>query len=341
MHTNAQVEAWVLQVIEVVTSGGKNEDGLVELKGGWPSPEKSARRLAGHANAARGESILWIIGLDEKTHRVCPLGGCDLADWWAQVSSYFDGPIPSLRDLVVSTPGGSVHALLLDTERSPYVVKNAAFGKREAGSVEREVPWREGTALRSATHQDLVRLLVPLLQLPEIRVLCASVSGFEESESKQRRLEADSNELEKVFIWSVWMELYVTAPQDTHVVLPLHMTEVSLRLEASDIELPVDFYYETPNRNRIGGAPPESPHVEATPSEAIVHLAGRLIVRGTFLRPFRDVLQAGVLTLKYATRPARADRELRAEARLLLVQDKDVGEMRWEMPPDSPSRAPS
>ena len=44
-----------------------SEDDRVELKGEWPTDiPKAARRIAGHANASGGQSVLWVIGLDEE-----------------------------------------------------------------------------------------------------------------------------------------------------------------------------------------------------------------------------------------------------------------------------------
>jgi hypothetical protein len=89
----AKIEAHVLEIYDTIKNGGKIEDDLVELKADWPEAEKAARRIAAHANAARGEPVLWIVGLDEE-RGVCPLGPTDPADWWAQVQSCFDGPGP-------------------------------------------------------------------------------------------------------------------------------------------------------------------------------------------------------------------------------------------------------
>ena len=61
-----EIENWVLEIIEQVESGQPNEDYRVELKAEWPDAKKAARRIAGHANAAHGEPILWVIGVDEK-----------------------------------------------------------------------------------------------------------------------------------------------------------------------------------------------------------------------------------------------------------------------------------
>ena len=63
-----QIEVWVLDIVEKVEDGQPVEDSRVEFKSDWIPPEKAARRIAGHANAARGENTLWVIGLDEKRH---------------------------------------------------------------------------------------------------------------------------------------------------------------------------------------------------------------------------------------------------------------------------------
>lgn len=52
-----QIESWGLRVIDCVKKGQPNEDFLVELKRDWIEKEKAARRIASHANAARGENI--------------------------------------------------------------------------------------------------------------------------------------------------------------------------------------------------------------------------------------------------------------------------------------------
>jgi hypothetical protein len=61
----AEIEAWTLRVVDQVRRQVSIEDARVEPKSDWLDPKRAARRLAGHANAARGATILWIIGLDE------------------------------------------------------------------------------------------------------------------------------------------------------------------------------------------------------------------------------------------------------------------------------------
>ena len=162
----AQLEAWILLLVDQVSKGAKIEDSRVELKAEWPEPPKAARRIAGHDNASHGESVLWVIGLDEN-RGIVPVSIPDLADWVPQVSAQFDGGIaPSiLLNLVVPAGGETLTGLLFDTARRPYVVKNSAHGKPEGGPVTLEVPWRDGTRVRSARREDLIRLLAPLQTL--------------------------------------------------------------------------------------------------------------------------------------------------------------------------------
>lgn len=62
-----QVEIRVLDMCDAVVVGRNVEDDLVELKAVWPEAgRKVARQIAGHANAAGGAPILWVIGADER-----------------------------------------------------------------------------------------------------------------------------------------------------------------------------------------------------------------------------------------------------------------------------------
>ncbi len=123
-----QLEARVLGLVDLVLEGGRIEDDLVECKGQWPEPQnrRSARQLAGAANKARGEPILWIIGLDEGAHRLTEVGSVDVADWWPAMSSRFDPPAPELELHIVVpvSEGKAVTALRFLTDRSPYVIKD-------------------------------------------------------------------------------------------------------------------------------------------------------------------------------------------------------------------------
>ena len=63
-----ELETRVIELVDLVLGGRRVEDDLIECKSEWPDPQKraAARQLAGHANKARDEPILWIIGLERR-----------------------------------------------------------------------------------------------------------------------------------------------------------------------------------------------------------------------------------------------------------------------------------
>lgn len=239
MPSRVQIEARSLAVFDAVKSGHRVEDGLVELKADWPNPQRSARRLAGHANSAHGEGILWLIGLDE-AKGAQPLRDVELAEWWVQVQTFFDRVTPILTDVVVHTEDGPIHALFFDTSLSPFVLKNSAYGKPGGGPVEYEVPWRDGTAVRSATRSDLIRLLAPVVQLPELEALSASVV-----------LRIGDPAMNEKYEWYFRLELYVTPQIGTVVVFPVHRTRLEFSLDGGAFNplVPAVLGYHVPTRS--------------------------------------------------------------------------------------------
>ncbi len=167
MLTLSAFETAVLSVLQRVTSGAGLEDSRVECKRHWPEPADAARAIAGHANSLHGEPITWLIGVDEKAHTAPGVPAHELSNWLSQFRSRFDGIPPDLLySLNVPFESTSVAALLFLTDRAPYVVKNA-----QGGPIQLEVPWREGTAVRSARRSDLLLLLSPLRSLPALELL--------------------------------------------------------------------------------------------------------------------------------------------------------------------------
>lgn len=174
--TPNEIEAWALRVIDRVRRGATVEDSRVEVKTDWPPDEdRVARRIAGHANASGGEPILWLVGVDEKTATVPGCSPRDFASWWPKVRSWFDGASPDVQDVRVDSSGAAVTALLFQTDRRPYVVRNKGYGERGV-QVEREVPWRDGTVIRSARREDLLRLLVADARPASVSPLSARLS---------------------------------------------------------------------------------------------------------------------------------------------------------------------
>lgn len=168
-----RLEARALELVALVERGSGVEDNWIELKSQWPTDHyKAARQLAGLANASRGASVLWIIGLDEEEGVVDTLEAVEVSDWWAQVARLFDEQPPKLQHLTVPTGHGKhVVALRFDTESAPYLV-NVPGG----GRIEREVPWREGGSTRTAHRHELLNAVVARAEVPELELVSGTLA---------------------------------------------------------------------------------------------------------------------------------------------------------------------
>jgi hypothetical protein len=214
------IEGRVLDLVERVINGARVEDFRVECRGGWPVPDKAARQLAGHANAARGEPILWIIGLDENGHHVSGASDVELADWWARVTSILDeGITPGLTPLVVPVGAArSVVALYMTTERSPYLVKR----QDQHGPFEREVPWRDGNRTRSAHRHELLRLLVAAVSPPDASIVKLELRAIQRPATEANDIYRTPAQPEHVEL-NLWGEAFFGQPGGPLAVLPAHL----------------------------------------------------------------------------------------------------------------------
>ncbi len=229
--TPRQIEAWAIRVIERVEKKQNVEDTLVELKAEWPGdPNRAARRIGGHANAARGEPVLWLIGVDEKAGNVVGAPFSEFANWYPAVEKEFDGIAPRCIPLNVPHNGVTVVALLFETDRAPFVVRNAVHGQPSGGPVSFEVPWRNGSRIDSAKRADLLKLLTPAAKLPDVELLAAVVCAHECIEPPRPAH----------ISWQMDVYLFVTPRGDAPVVIPTHRCESSVQpSEASGYSLPL------------------------------------------------------------------------------------------------------
>lgn len=269
---NIELEAWVLRIADQVSAGHRVEDDLVELKSEWPiDPETMARRIAGHANAARGAPILWIIGIDEE-RGVCGAGPTEVADWFAGVRSEFNDVYPSLQHLNVRVGEKTVVALLFGTERAPFVVKNPMFGSASGGPITLEVPWREGSSTRTATRQDLIRLLAPLTRLPELEFLECKL-----------RVQHEGNP-QAIYHWYIEGSLYVIPLDSKRIVFPFHRCSLMATLpDGSTIDLSPQLRLSAPREleyspNEGFGHRLDSVTVDSSSSEAVLSGPGRVVL---------------------------------------------------------------
>lgn len=258
-----EVEAWARDVIEAVVKGSWSEDVRVELKRTFIEPRSAARRLAGHANVARGESILWLIGIDEKVGVVGADPG-EVLNWWEAMSEEFDPPVPTFMQRNITTDDGMVVALYINTDYYPYVVKNPVHGQPGGGSVAWEVPWREGTRVRTARRGDLVRLLGSRTSEPRFEV-------------RHARTLVTTHEEKEIDNWHASITLYVSLPfSERPVIFPFHRARAECSFPAAGLEEKVIF-------RRIGMTPPisYSPGRSKTLSETIRKTHDELLVEGS------------------------------------------------------------
>lgn len=269
-----QIEAWALQVADKIKNGLPVEDARVEIKSKWPEANVAARRIAGHANASHGEPILWIIGVDDTKRAVVGADKNDLADWYPQVQAEFSELAPTLTDLNIPYEGKTIVALLFDTERAPFVVKNQAFGQKGNGPVSHEVPWREGTKVRTATRTDLIRMLTPLEGLPDVQLLEMFLLANKRSDMH--------------LSWRLAARIYVSSKTRREMIFPFHACSATTEIGGQQrrVEFEKICIYPHP-RPWTGG--PDAPTIKYSATEVIVASAGMVAFDAnaeTSLAPF-------------------------------------------------------
>lgn len=321
------LEAWVLSLFDQVTAGAKVEDSRVELKADWPDARAAARRIAGHANASGGDVVLWVIGLDER-RGVCPINPKEFANWYSQVSAEFDGIVPSVIDLVVATHKGTLTALLFDASRRPYLVKNPVHGSPGGGPVSLEVPWRSGTAVRSARREDLVRILVPLQALPLVELLSATASA-RRNEPLHRQYGPLPEQTSEHIAWNLDLTLYVTPRTSDILVLPVHKSSMRFRQGDSEAIVTSRVRFRAPSRHSSAGYVADSDTVASTSGEAIINGPGKLHVHGSHYEPLRPLPPDEPLEITLSATPADSDRTIEIKAVLVPSKSPKQEDRAW------------
>lgn len=271
------IEDWALGIIERVEAKQPIEDLRVELKAAWPvKHHKAARQIAAHANAARGEPILWLFGVDEQKG-VTGVDYNEISNWHQAVKAKFDAISPHLTHLNVPYQGKTVVALLWETDRSPFLVKNP-----DGGTVALEVPWRDAGSTRTANRTDLLKILYPISKNPSFEVVGGRFVLL------PGNTQCVCNEFGGVmFEGGLSLSVYITPISDERVVIPFHKCEGRLRFIDSGLSV---------NFNRVSFLPWEAP--ERSPS-AIVYTTTEIIING----PGMAVIKTKNPDLSSAKRP--------------------------------------
>jgi hypothetical protein len=301
--TPARLEARVLELVDDVRLGKRIEDDLVECKSEWPDINK-ARQLAASANSARGNPILWLIGLDEDSGKLVPVDRTDPAEWWSRISARFDQEVSPTLTQHLRVPIGdsdSVIGLLFDTDRAPYVVKT-----KEGGSPEREVPVRDGTRTRSARRDELIRMLVPAAVAPPLVLLSAEVAcNWQAAVQPQQGRHVGRAEHMAIF---GDVSVYLEHTRGDVIVIPVHEMKGSLTFE--DLCIPLNV--TTPALNNT---PPHwgvhTNYIGITctaPGRASVRLTGEpMLEHRARLSTASEVRLSVALGVTGASRPIRLD----------------------------------
>ena len=260
-----------------------------------------ARRLAGHANWARGQDLLWIFpGLAPAAVESALLGAASL----------FDGLAPAwLVQRLVLEDGRPGTVAKIETGRAPFVI-GASGGRLET-------PWLEPgeTKPRSATRLDLVRLFTPRAELPQIEILEAALSFYRNTQLRVRT----------TFRWSADAALYLIPHETSRLVIPLHRFRAAVELPTAGFMVRATEVNITADR--------QSPAVRVTESAVLVEGIGRLFLFATGTTDRSDLeLEGTPARLLTEFTPAGADFTVTAAAELRPEKPEEGGTQaaRWK-----------
>jgi hypothetical protein len=315
-----------LKIVDRVQSGIPIEDSRVELKATWISPQKAARRIAGHANAARGAPILWLIGLDEK-YGVVGVDHSRFLSWHHKVAACFDGIAPQVTDLIIPINGSSIVALVFDTDRAPFVVQNPVFGTQGGGPVQWEIPWREGTAIRSSGRRDLLKLLSPHQSVPVFEVLSGVLNARLDEANPQRLL------------WQLSLSLYNLTLSDDRIVIPFHKCRASFEIAGqSEWRVFETFLIRPPYR--VGGFSSSlqamlSLTIQGTPDEVFITGPGKLLMEAETHTLELAGLTDSAIHLAIVLLPIAADIPLQLQLNFRPVTPENGAMYTWRLNPET------
>ncbi|MCA1605103.1 MAG: hypothetical protein LC775_06445, partial [Acidobacteria bacterium] len=234
----------------------------------------------------------------------------DMAKWWPQVVAEFDGQAPYVRDIKVpSADGMIVVVLLFETERAPFVVRNAVHGQKGGGPVEREVPWREGTSVRSATRSDLLRLLIPASELPILDVYSTEAEFYAHENS--------------VPYLRVILTTYAVISIGTAVVLPNHQARGTFHFIEHDVKGTLETHLVAKSDNSRPGLTPSTVSrihtVHQGDQQVLLEGPGFFQFIGKYRLTDLDDAggMSGPLAVTFSARPAGSDLSRTVQAKLL------------------------
>lgn len=175
--------------------------------------------------------------------------------------------------LNIPVDGKTVLALLFETDRAPFVVKNP-----DGKLPHREVPWRENISIRTAKRSDLIKLLTPLEKLPEIEIidleLNACIGGrpnYLGAQSCPDQLYLESN-------------LYIVSKNRERIIIPFHRCKVIFKIgELSYFEsnyVEIYPYYEQDYLSKLS-----QKRFVNKDHQIVIDIADKVVLRASAKRP--------------------------------------------------------
>jgi len=229
--TRGELLARCLPILEAAKQGKPVEDSFVELKSQLPQDDKAAGGVAAAANAAGGEEVVWLVGIDEKSHKVEGAPKDELSAWYPRLGHFFDGPAPKLSMVEnIHTEGKTVVAMVFETDEAPYVINK--------GPDCRDIPWREGNRTRSAYRQELLRTLAGLSLLPVVDVTSAAFRTERNSSGQVCRI---------IF----HAQIYVKPRNERRLVFPRHDCRAYVEVPGSLPKTPFEYIWLSPAEDRL------------------------------------------------------------------------------------------
>lgn len=142
-----------------------------------------------------------------------------------------------------------------------------------------EVPWRDGTSVRTATRNDLVRMLVPTVAQPEVEVLHGSGRLTIEKEN------FPSDTVIGVKL-SFSISVYLYPRDEGTVVIPFHKCQCVLA-DSTGGNLIDEFQFTMyrPFSYHSQGSRPDTVTLERTSSELIAHGPGKCSIEVDVVLP--------------------------------------------------------
>lgn len=306
-----EIEFRALRAIEGLQKNIPPPEAAVAVFQKWPKPgPAAARRLAAHANTARGRDLLWVIGVAANGKLV----GADLKafpDWWAQMLPYFESLAPEVTPLNVPSGERKVVALHIQTERAPFL-----FSKDPARGISAEVPWLEAGMVRSARRSELIALLSPLQDLPNFEILDAELSAWQPHHSPYGPKVA--------FRWTLDATVYVVPKGESRVVVPFHRCRSAIGFSGTSFKSDGTELTLTPDK--------ASTAVRATESALLIEGLGRffLFCCGQATEPDLPLDRAAILQFDFF--PTGAERSTTVQAECLPSHTKESNQLaRWKL----------